>query len=315
VCGEEFLVSIDDERRSVVHEFLMSLIPWGTEAIVWVQGFRTPALDSFFKALTFLGEEEFYLLLLPLVYWVINKTLGVRLAFFFLPGVYLNSWLKEIFFTPRPDPARVTRLVEETSYVFPSGHTQNSTILWGLLAMHVRRWFFWVLGAFLVVGIAFSRVYLGIHYPQDLLGGFFFGIVYLLLFFWLEKPVGSWVGKQILPVRLGLAFLVPILLLLLNLTEGTTTPMATLAGFGVAHVLETRWVRFETGGLWWKCALRFLVGLVMVAIAYLGLKVIFPEGLFFQFVRYGCVGLAVGLIAPWTFVKIGLAASEGETKT
>lgn len=293
-----------------MHEFLMSLIPWGTEAIVWLQGFRSPALDSFFKAVTFLGEEEFYLLILPFIYWIINKPLGARLTFVFLPGVYLNGWLKGLFFTPRPEPLRVTRLVEETSYAFPSGHTQNSTVLWGFLAAHVRRWLLWVLCAFLIIGIALSRVYLGVHYPQDLVGGFLFGAVYLLLFLWLEKPAAAWLGGQALAVRLSLTALVPILLALLNPTEGATTSMATLTGFGVAYILEKKWIRFETNGLWWKRALRFVVGLVLVMIAYGGLKVVFPAGLFFRFVRYSCVGLTVGLIAPWVFVKTGLAASE-----
>lgn len=295
-----------------MHEFLMSLIPWGTEAIAWVQGFRSSALDSFFKAVTFLGEEEFYLMLLLFLYWVVNKSLGTRLVFAFLPGAYLNNWLKGVFFTPRPDVAHVARLVEEASYAFPSGHTQNSTVLFGFLAAHVRRWFAWVLGALLIVAVAFSRVYLGVHYPQDLLGGFFFGVVYLLLFLWLEKPVSAWISVQTLIVQLSLALLVPIFLIFLNPTEGAITPAATLAGFGVAYILEGKWLRFETGGLWWERALRFVVGLVLVMIAYVGLKVVFPAGLVFRFVRYGCVGLTAGLFAPWIFVKTGLAASGKE---
>jgi len=46
-----------------MHEFLMSLIPWGTKAILWVQSFSNPFLDKLFTAATFLGEEEFYLVL------------------------------------------------------------------------------------------------------------------------------------------------------------------------------------------------------------------------------------------------------------
>ncbi len=299
-----------------MHEFLMSLIPWGTEVIVWVQGFRTPALDSFFQAVTFLGEEEFYLLVLPLIYWVINKPLGVRLVFAFLPAAYLNAGLKELFFIPRPDPACVARLVEATACAFPSGHAQNSTVLFGFLAAHVRRWLGWALTALLIASVALSRVYLGVHYPQDVLSGFFFGVAYLLLFLWLEKPVSAWIGDQALAVRLGLAFLVPTLLIFLHPTKDITTIMAALAGSGVACVLEGKWIRFEVSGLWWKRALRFLVGLVLVAITYLGLKkVVSPAGLVFRFVRYGCAGLTGGLVAPWVFVKTGLAASEGQRVT
>jgi membrane-associated phospholipid phosphatase len=298
-----------------MHEFLMSLIPWGTDAIVWVQGFRTPTLDSFFKAVTFLGQQEFYLLVLPFIYWVMDKSVGARLAFALLPGAYLNDWLKDLFSIPRPDPARVTWLVEETTFAFPSGHVQNSTVLFGFLAAHVRRWLFWALSALLVVSVAFSRVYLGVHYPQDLLGGLFFGTVYLLLFFWLEKPVSVWFSDQSLAVRLVLVFLAPILLLLLHPTRDTVAAMASLACFGAAHVLEGEWIRFDVGGLWWQRALRFVVGMALALVAFLGLGAVFPGGLLFRSVRYGCVALTGGLIAPWVFVKTGLAASEGERVT
>ncbi len=295
-----------------MHDFLMSLISWGTEAIVWVQGFRTPVLDGFFRAVTFLGEEEFYFLILPLLYWVFNKHLSARLAYVLLPSVYLNNWLKDLFSTPRPDPARVARLVEETTDAFPSGHTQNSTVLFGFLAAPFRRWLLWVLSALLIIGVALSRVYLGIHYPQDTLGGFIFGTATLLLFLWLEKPVSVWLGQRTLAVQLGLAALVPIFLAMLHPIDGCITPMITLAGFGVANLLERRWIRFRVDGPWRQRTLRFLVGIALTAIAYFGLDAVFPEGLLFQVVRYGCVSLTVGLIAPWVFVKAGLAAPEEE---
>jgi membrane-associated phospholipid phosphatase len=295
-----------------MHEFLMSLISWGTDATVWVQGFCTPALDIFFKAVTFLGEEEFYILALSFIYWLINKPLGIRLAFASLFGVYLNNGLKDLFYTPRPDPVRVDWLVEETTYAFPSGHAQNSTVLFGFSAAHIRRWLVWLLTVLLVFTIALSRVYLGVHYPQDLVGGFLIGAVYLALFLWLEKPVGVWMGRQTLAVRLGLAFLVPTLLVLLHPTESTTSPMAALAGFGVACVLEAKWICFEAGGLWPQRALRFVVGMVLTVFVFVGLREVLPEGLVYTFARYGGTGLTAGLLAPWVFVKTGLAATQGK---
>jgi membrane-associated phospholipid phosphatase len=294
-----------------MHDFLMSLISWGTDAVVWVQGFRTPALDIFFKAVTFLGEEEFYILALSFIYWLINKPLGIRLAFASLSGVYLNNGLKDLFYTPRPDPLRVDWLVEETTYAFPSGHAQNSTVLFGFLATHIRRWLVWVATVLLILGVALSRVYLGVHYPQDLLGGALIGAVYLVLFLWLAKPVGAWIGRQTLAIRLGLAFLVPTLLVLLHPTEHTSPSMATLAGFGVANVLEAKWIRFKTSGPWPQRALRFAVGIVLIVIVFFGLREVLPEGLVYTFARYGGTGLTTGLLIPWVFVKTGLAASEG----
>ncbi len=61
----------------------MSLIPWGTEASLWVQSFSSPFLDGLFTVATFLGEEEFYLVFLPLIYWCFSKRTGIRLAYAF----------------------------------------------------------------------------------------------------------------------------------------------------------------------------------------------------------------------------------------
>lgn len=297
----------------------MSWIPWGTDAVLWVQGFRTPFLDQFFKAVTFLGQEEFYLLLLPLIYWAISKRLGIRLAFILLPSAALNGGLKELFRIPRPDPARVTRLVEETSYAFPSGHAQNTTVLFGFLAVSIRRRLFWALSAMLVIGVSLSRVYLGVHYPQDVVSGALIGALFLFLVLWLEKPVGAWLGRQSMGVQAALALLLPVLLLILRPVEYATPPLAALAGIGVAYVLDERWIRFETGGALKQRVLRCAVGLVLVLMAYLGLKFVLPEGAVFRFLRYLTVGLTVGFIAPWVFVKTGLAGStkvlaEGEDR-
>jgi len=292
-----------------VHDFLMSLLPWGTDAVLWVQGFRSPALDVFFKAVTFLGEEEFYLLIMPLIYWLVDKRLGARLAVGLLSGVCLNNWLKDLFYIPRPDPLRVARLVQETSYAFPSGHTQNSTVLFGFLAAQIRRRAGWAVGLILVATVALSRVYLGVHYPQDVMGGFLIGAIYLFLYLRLQGPAAGWLGRQRLAMRLAVALLLPIAVALIHPTEGAVVPLGTLTGFGVAYVLEAEWVRFQVDGLWWQRVLRYLVGVLVILIVYVGLKVVFPEGTTFRFLRYSCVGLSVGVVAPWLFVKTRLAAA------
>ncbi|MEA3459879.1 MAG: phosphatase PAP2 family protein, partial [Chloroflexota bacterium] len=156
-------------------QLLRSLIPWGTEAIVWVQSFRSGFLDVFFQGVTFLGEENFYLLFLPLIYWCVDKRVGIGLAYISLSSIYLNSVLKPIFRIPRPSDPRIAVLWEANDPSFPSGHAQNAVANWGLLATQFRRRAFVALVALLILLIAFSRLYLGVHYPQDLMGGLLVG--------------------------------------------------------------------------------------------------------------------------------------------
>jgi hypothetical protein len=80
----------------------MEVFTWGIEFNVWLQTFSNPFLDALFKAITFMGNEEFYLILLPLVYWCFDKRIGVRLTFLYLLGAYINTGLKDLFGAPLP---------------------------------------------------------------------------------------------------------------------------------------------------------------------------------------------------------------------
>lgn len=100
-----------------------------TSFILWVQQFAQPWLTNFFLAVTALGAMEYYMVAIPIVYWLIDKHLGFRFAVFFTFSAYANSGLKYLFVVPRP-PYEV-RLTVQEGYSFPSGHAQGSTAFWG----------------------------------------------------------------------------------------------------------------------------------------------------------------------------------------
>ena len=74
----------------------------GPDIIMIIQTISSPAMDIVFKVITFLGNEEFYLLAIPLTYWCFDKKFGVKLGIVFLLCAYLNDFLKHIFEEPRP---------------------------------------------------------------------------------------------------------------------------------------------------------------------------------------------------------------------
>src|SRR5574337_170133 len=138
-------------------------------------------LKAVMQAFTFLGSEEFFLVLLPLVYLCIDANFGARLALLLLFGDSINGVLKLAFHLPRPywADSRVQAMAEETSYGLPSGHAQNATGVWFLAATQLRKPWAWIAAAILVLGISLSRVYLGVHYPIDVAGGWIVGGVVL----------------------------------------------------------------------------------------------------------------------------------------
>jgi membrane-associated phospholipid phosphatase len=306
-----------------MQDWLLSLVPWGIEVIVWVQSHSTPFWDAFFKVVTFLGNEEFYLLLLPLIYWCVNKRIGISLGYLSLLSTWINSVVKHLFKIPRPwtFDSRVRALVEAPGPSFPSGHSQGVMVNLGYLAYRFRKPVLWVLVVLAILGVGLSRIVLGVHFPQDVLGGWLIGLVVLVIYVWAEAPVARWIAGQKTAVQVVLAVGVPVLLIFLHPSdmaglypaEAAITPMSAMVGFGLGLIMERRWVGFRVDGAWWRRGLRFLVGLLLVAIFYAGLKLILPEEMAYgleaglRFVRYALVGWAATFLAPWLFVKLRLA--------
>ena len=157
--------------------------------------------------------------------------------------------------------------------------------------------------------VGLSRVYLGVHYPQDVIVGTGIGLLLVALYSWLETRFAA---RLFLPFwgKLVVCVGVPLLMLALHAETDTGSAMGTLIGLGVGVTLEREWVRFSTAGSLAQRAVRFLTGLLVLLGLYFGLKAILPATLIFRVLRYGLIGMWVAFIAPWVFVRLGLAHRE-----
>jgi membrane-associated phospholipid phosphatase len=282
---------------------------WGTRVIQSVQAWSNPVLDSVFKAITLLGDEKFALLIVPFLYWALDKSLALRMGFLYLGSAYLNTALKALFAVPRPSLTDVRVVTPTEGYSFPSGHAQTTATVWGYLATQVRKTWFWIVTTLLIVLVGLSRVYLGVHYPQDVIVGTIIGLVLVAVYNWLLRTYVEHI-RMSLPARLALAFVAPLILLAVHAETDTGSSMGALLGLGVGVTLEAEWVRFSSAGSWGKRVTRFLAGLIVLLGVYFGLKALLPEGLLFRTVRYALIGLWASLGAPWMFVKLGLAERQ-----
>lgn len=308
-----------------MYEWLLSLTDWGTQVILWVQGFRSAFLDGLFAGASMLGTPDAYLVLLPLIYWSVDRAAGVGLSYVILLSAWLNGALKAMFAIPRPSDPRIVRLDTVTDTTFPSGHAQNGVVTWGYLAAWVRKPIAWVLAVVLILLIGASRVYLGVHYPQDVLAGYVLGALFLAGFFLVQKPISRLVARLPFAGQVVLAILSAALLLLLSPAAflqsddgmGPAVYAGAILGLNLGVLLERRYVRFSSAGGWAARAGRFVAGLILVAICYLGprqvLAALAPAVVHLpavRFLRYLLVGLAVSWLAPWGFVAVGLAERE-----
>lgn len=123
-------------------------------------------------------------LCVTILVFIKNKKYGLIISVNILISTILNLVLKNIFDRPRPEGYR---LIEETGFSFPSGHSMASMAFYGLIIYLIFKkvknnyikWISITLLSILILAVGISRIYLGVHYASDVLGGFCFSIIYL----------------------------------------------------------------------------------------------------------------------------------------
>jgi membrane-associated phospholipid phosphatase len=297
---------------------------------------------------SFLGSEDFFLIALPLVYWCINSEIGIRIGVMLLLSNGINGVFKMSIHGPRPfwvsDQVRALYLTSDiVGFGIPSGHTEVATGIWGVAADGVKRTWAWVAASIVILLIGLSRIYFGVHFLHDVLFGWFLGGLTLWIFLKYWNPIAARLKKLTMMNQILLAFAFSMAMILLaaliiflsrdfvlpaewikNAARAGSEPLAPLSLTGMVSAMATlfgllagvAWLAprggFQASGPAWKRALRYVVGLVGVAVFYIGLKLVFPEGedlvaLVFRYIRYTLVGVWVSAGAPWVFVKLQLA--------
>ena len=309
-----------------------SIFNSGLQIISWVQSlgaWLTPIMRLF----TFLGNEQFYLLVAPAILWCIDATLGLRMGIFLMINGMLNLALKVAIHGPRPYwySSQVTVLgAAENSFGAPSGHAQNAVVVWGTLAERIKSRGAWAIAIAVMFLIGISRIYLAVHFPHDVLMGWIVGAIILWVLLKLEKPVLSWFIKYSFGIQLILLFLFSLFLILLvvlaQLTlsgwsipvewvnnahlafpdEPQINPLSYhnfLSSSGAFFGLAGGWIwisrlgGYTTHDAWWKLAGRYLLGVVGVLILYVGLGSLFPD--YETFISYAWRYLRYALIGFW----------------
>ncbi len=296
------------------------------------------------KAFTFLGQEEFFLAVVPAIYWCLDAGLGLRLGVMLVATTSLNCWLKLAFQQPRPYwyDRRVAALVGEATFGMPSAHAQTTAAMWGLLAWEGKRASWVVLAVLLALLIGISRIYLGVHFADQVLAGWLVGGILVWGTTRLEKPAARWIGRLALSKLLLLVLLISLAIIAVTLwmslggqpvpaewvsnalaaaPQTTFTPfdpssMIALAGVWLGMGAGAAWDwrkhgKPAMGGDWTKRGQRYLIGLVGLGVFYFGLKLVLPGtndllGETLRYLRYALVGLWVTALAPALFRRARL---------
>lgn len=324
---------------------MQTLIEYGIAFIIALQGIGDWLIAPM-RLFSYLGNEEFFFLVLPLIYWCIDTALGLRVGFILVTSGMVNYVGKLLFIGPRPYwvNSHVRALwTTETTFGIPSGHAQHAVAVWGMIAAYLKRTWVWVAAIAIIFLIGFSRMYLGAHFPHDVVFGWFLGAVVLWAFTRFWEPVGAWVRTKTLNHQIFIAFIVSLIFVMIGLGVATFrdgyqipetwTSNAILANADVPAPIDPNsiftsagtffglaagaaWIMsiggYQASGSIQKRVIRYVIGVIGVLVLWQGLGAILPRGdgfIFYtlRFIRYALVGWWVSGGAPWIFIRFKLA--------
>jgi membrane-associated phospholipid phosphatase len=280
------------------------------EVIEFLQSFRNGFFDFIFNTISFLGEEYIYIAILGVIYYGINKRLGEVLAFSLFFTASINTIIKGLVGALRPFekyPLRVENLRPDTAggHSFPSGHTQNFTTFYYTLAIKLNKRYLFIIAGVLAVLMAMSRMYLGVHFLEDVSVSIVLGIIVALI---VTSLYNKYKDTAILHyIYIGILIgLFPFLFFIQE--KDFYTSYGLMFGFVGAMIFEQNYVQFDLQVPVIKKALRIVIGIGIMLAIQIGVKAIFV-GLFgediilLDLIRYALIAF-IGLgLYPILFKK------------
>jgi len=282
----------------------------------WNEALRDllPGATYFFRYITELGGTLIYLGIFFTIFWGIDKSIAKSLLFVYVSSNFVNFYAKAIIANERP-PESNWLLIGASHLSTPSGHAMSSTVFWGFISMKIERVVMWILSILIIILVGFSRMYLGVHWFGDILTGWLFGIIILILVMMFEDQVRNFIGKyNILYIYFGLVVLGVIFLILTEIFYQSTynfgTPGGQMIGLGLGFALEHKYVNFEINhesGKRRKLILRILIGILLISVIFLGLYLIIDSSIFWMSALQYIITLIVGIFVwPYIFKKFDL---------
>ena len=300
-------------------EFLMDIL----RAIAEI---RNPVFDAFFSLITRMGEEVFFLAIAIIFFWCVNKREGYFVLLTGLFGTVLNQGAKLLFRIPRPwvyDPTFEVvgdAKVAATGYSFPSGHTQNAAGTLGAISAYKPTVKKTIICTALILLVAFSRMYLGVHTLLDVVVSLVFALILILVL----RPVFTDDEKfhKFMPwvVTFGVIFSVGLLAFVVSIGGDETldphnyesglknacTLMGCTIGLIPAYIVDRKWTKFETKAPWYAQIIKIAIGLAVVLAIKSGLSspltaLCAGNAYAARIIRYFLIVIFAGVLYPISF--------------
>jgi membrane-associated phospholipid phosphatase len=276
-------------------------------ANIFFRNIGTPLLDTLFKAITDAGSEPVYILLASIIFWCINKKTGIRVMYVILFSTYLAILVKNFFGMPRP-PTYLHK-VTENEFGFPSGHAQVATGFYGYLGLRSKSTQIIIVGTIAIFLISLSRIYLGVHYTGDVVGGIIFGLTVAFISYKSESGILNIINRQGRNTKYLIAMFLPVILVLIASLQGSLLKEQIEMGLvmgsvGFGYLLEEEKIRFCDAKNKKQAVERAFIGILFLGLIYLISGILSLINPIFIYVKYVALGFSSVFIIPWIFTQI-----------
>lgn len=286
---------------------------------------RFPALDTLMLLVTRLGEETAFLVIALIVFWCVDKRKGYYLLSVGFLGIIANQFLKLSCRVPRPwvkDPQfTIVEQAREAAdgYSFPSGHTQTAVGAFGCLAYTEKKSWVKILWIILMTLVAFSRMYLGVHTPQDVLVGAGMALALVVA---LQPVVFGEDEKKMKILLAGMIALSIVFVLYVELWnfpvdmdqhnmesgyKNAYTMLGCTIGAAIVYAVDRKKLNFPVEASWWVQIIKVIAGLALVLAVKEGLRspleAVFGGHMAARGVRYFLIVITAGILWPLSFKK------------
>ena len=300
------------------------------EFLQLLKDLRFPVLNWIMQVLTWCGEETVFMMTALILFWCVDKWKGYfNLATGFL-GTIFNQFLKLVFRIPRPWTVDESIIVPSakggaTGFTFPSGHTQNAVGTFGGIARSFRDKRIRIGAVVLIVLIAFSRMYLGAHYPSDVAVSLVTGTILIFaLYPVIQKAKQS--PRFMLGFLAAMALIAAAYVAFVSLypfpaevagmqaeeiqacyasgAKNGYTLLGAVLGLIVSYVVDLNRLNFQEKAPFWGQVLKVVLGLAGILAIRMGLSKLFgliSDALFWNTLRYFCMVVFAGVVWPMTF--------------
>lgn len=272
------------------------------EIIKFIQSFNNDFFDFLFEFITLFGEESILVLLSAFIFLSVDKNKGYKLIFTIASGTCFNSLIKNILKFERPigvEGIISKRLETATGYSFPSGHTQATATFWSSLSIIVRKKRMYIFSTIIVIMVAISRLYLGVHWLTDVVFGAIFGVLWAIL---VSRAFDYIHKNKSYKLLIGISLVFLILTLLIG-DDDFYKSAGLLLGLSLGYIIEDKYINLSIKMSRRNKIITYILLIGGLLIIKTLLKFIFPETLIFSTIRYFLVGF-------WAFGATPVIASS-----